>query len=162
MDHRKGRPGFYSSPFAIPKYSFITICTFKHRCILGTIISEGGHNTWKPTEWGRAAMNAMELMKNYCRTFRIDHYVVMPNHIHMLVSHYRRDEDQLGYFVNYCKQSLTQKLNSVRPSKDLFWQSSFTSQKIRNETTYSVMHQCICEHQKNWQYDMLYLANPKS
>ena len=58
-------------------YYFVTICTHNRRCIFG-----------QPDNlniFGKIAEEQIKKISTHYRSVLIDHYVVMPNHIHMIV-----------------------------------------------------------------------------
>lgn len=73
----------YSEPGAY----FITICTQNRRCILSEISVGAGlappEN--RLTEYGRIAVRQIEMLESRFPSVAVDRYVVMPNHIHLLV-----------------------------------------------------------------------------
>ena len=73
----------YSSPGAY----FITICTRDRKCILskivGTGVPDGPQNIL--TSFGKIADRQLAYMKDFYDNIEIDKYVIMPNHIHMII-----------------------------------------------------------------------------
>ena len=60
---------------------FITICTQDKKCILGTVVGGDAHIApfVRLTSYG-------EILEKYIRNEpQITHYVIMPNHIHMII-----------------------------------------------------------------------------
>jgi putative transposase len=146
-----------ADPFAISHHQFITIKTLHHHCILGQIKTEGGTATWSPTVWGHAAARGMESLKNQAYAIGIDCYVIMPNHIHMILKHHSRHrKNHISKFVAACKTHLTYHLNVSRSSIRQYWHPSYDALIIRNASTYNVLSHSIQDHKKNWKYDMLY------
>lgn len=72
----------YSSPGAY----FITICTEDKRCILGSIVGGGALDAPKVklTSAGRIVQKYI-LSSNNVAGITVDKYVIMPNHIHMIL-----------------------------------------------------------------------------
>ena len=62
-------------------YYFITICTRNKHCIFGDVINE--HVVLN--EYGEIAENEIEEIATHYNNVEIVNYVVMPNHIHMVV-----------------------------------------------------------------------------
>ncbi len=77
-------PNFdYSTPGAY----FVTICTKDKKCVLGHIV---GASIARPprvqlSDWGRMAEQVIHDIPNHYPAISVDHYVVMPNHIHLLL-----------------------------------------------------------------------------
>lgn len=73
----------YSEPGAY----FVTVCTQDRRCILSRIVGEGlAPPAVKLTAYGRIADKQIRLIETRYPSIRVDHYVIMPNHIHLLCS----------------------------------------------------------------------------
>ena len=65
---------------------FITICTNDRKCILSNIVGQG----LAPagiilSQYGRVAKEQLLDLENRYKTIKIDKYVIMPNHIHIIV-----------------------------------------------------------------------------
>ena len=77
----------YSQPGAY----FITVCVNDHRCILGTIVGTDDYigPQMRLTEIG-------VVVEKYTKTIPgVGHYVIMPNHVHMIL-HISAKEPQEG------------------------------------------------------------------
>lgn len=72
---------------------FITICTNHKRCILSEIVGEGSLSNKrasvspvvKLTRYGKIADEQLHLLESRFSTVSIDTYVIMPNHIHLIL-----------------------------------------------------------------------------
>ena len=62
-------------------YYFVTFCVKGHACLLGQI----SHGVWTPSDTGRT-VEALLRTSGRVGTFRVEAYVVMPNHVHLLLS----------------------------------------------------------------------------
>ena len=65
---------------------FITICAQDKRCVFGKIVGQG----LAPAEtvlskYGRIAERQLMLLNDRYPTITIDKYIIMPNHIHMIL-----------------------------------------------------------------------------
>ena len=74
----------YSSPGAY----FVTICTHERRCILSEISVGALHEAPAVhlTDEGRCVQQVIEELPLRYPTLHVDQYVIMPNHIHLLLS----------------------------------------------------------------------------
>ncbi|MCI1823858.1 MAG: hypothetical protein LKI76_08020 [Megasphaera sp.] len=146
-----------TEPFAIAHHQFITIKTLHHHCLFGQIKTEKNAATWIPTVLGQAAARGMESLKNQSHGIGIDCYVIMPNHIHMILKHHSRHrKNHISQFVAACKTHITYHLNVSRNSIRHYWHPSYDTLIIRSAFTYNVLSLSIQDHKKNWKYDMLY------
>ena len=88
MDHPQRKStrlkGFdYNSP----GYYFITLCTKRKEKLLCDIVGTGVLDGPKTqfTHYGKIALSHLEEMKDFYEDIKIDKYVVMPNHIHLIL-----------------------------------------------------------------------------
>lgn len=66
---------------------FVTICTKNRRCILSKIVGAGVLDSPKVvlTKYGNVAEKQIQVMNALYENLSVDKYVIMPNHIHLLV-----------------------------------------------------------------------------
>lgn len=79
-------------------YYFITVCTEDKQKILCDIVGIGvldGPKT-RLTEYGKIANRQLEIMRDFYDDIKIDKYVVMPNHIHLLIKIIKSDNGPSG------------------------------------------------------------------
>ena len=125
----------YSTPGAY----FITICTHNKRCLLGTIVGQGlAPAETNLSQYGKIAKDQLLDLENRYKTIKIDKYVIMPNHIHMIIDNTAGASPCPTISDVICSfKSLTtmacKKLDN-RPQK--IFQASFHDHIIRNEKDY--------------------------
>ena len=163
MDLPKRKPtrlkGYdYSTPGAY----FITICVKDRKQLLSKIIVGQG---LAPAEnqltiYGNIAKEQLELLENRYNGIKIDKYVIMPNHIHILISYEMPAgaspcptiSDIICTFksitTRFCKK---EGLNE----KHLF-QSSFHDHIIRGEKDYQKIWEYIDTNVIKWEKDCFY------
>ena len=86
MEHRKNTrlPGYdYNSPGAY----FLTICTQDRKCILSRIVGTGVLDGpyVELTPYGIVAEKYLRQLNDFYEDLRVEDYVIMPNHIHLLL-----------------------------------------------------------------------------
>ena len=65
---------------------FITICTQNRRCLLSRIVGRGlAPAEIRYTAYGRIAQEQLLLLEQRYPSLKIDQYVIMPNHIHVIL-----------------------------------------------------------------------------
>ena len=137
----------YSSPGAY----FVTICTHDRRCLLSRI-TVGARNfapavSLNLTEIGHIVREFIEILPSRYPDLAMEHYVIMPNHIHLLL---RIDAERalreaplraggsrslLAKAVGYLKMNSSKRVHQMYPKLEL-WQRSFHEHVIRNENDY--------------------------
>lgn len=120
---------------------FITICTKDRQNILweGTEEYSGASNiAMLLSPIGLAAQEAIENIQKYYKAVSVDKYVIMPNHIHMILL-ITCEEETSGriVFAPTVSQIVKQMKTFVTKKAGLaLWQKSFHDHIIRNEQDY--------------------------
>ena len=75
---------------------FITICTKERRCILSRIVGTGVPDCPRValTKYGEIAEKYIKQLNDFYDDLSIESYVIMPNHIHLLLF-VKKSEEQL-------------------------------------------------------------------
>lgn len=132
---------------------FITICTLDRKCILSRIV--GGDALIAPqtnlTHCGEIARKYIESMPG------IDKYVIMPNHIHLLIA---IDGPMKASAPTISVPNLIRSFK-VLVSKEIgqsIWQRSYHDHIIRDEEDYLNHLQYIENNPAKWSKDKYYIA----
>ena len=92
----------------------------------------------------------------------VDRYVIMPNHIHILLCIVKADgrgnpSPTADTIIGWLKYQMTKEINVMRGSKgDRIFQRSFFDHIIRNREDYEEHLRYIQENPLRWHYDELY------
>jgi len=149
-------------------YYFITICTKNKKEILGKIV---GANCVRPktpddpvrpknnyptiilTKIGKIVENEMNKISKIYNNILIDEYIIMPNHIHVIIE----IENGRTQFAPTISQIIKQYKGSItKQIKNNIWQKSFYEHIIRNEKEYLNIKQYIINNPYNWKKDKYY------
>ena len=139
---------------------FITICTSKRAKTLSKIVGEGSPLPLL-TEQGKIVKCLIENIPSKYSSFSVDYYVIMPNHIHLLITVYdegRGDPSPtVSSFVGWLKYQATKQINALtgEEGKKQF-QRSFHDHIIRNKDDYEEVSKYIYNNPINWETDELY------
>ena len=154
---------------------FITICTKDRRCLLSRIVGNvTSQNTQgipnitpyvELTEYGKIAKKHLENMNAFYDNISVESYVIMPNHIHILL------------FIKGSGQSRTPVPTSDTGANSVFsrfvstfkrfcnkeygeniWQSRANDHIIRNQKDYEEHLHYIDENPVRWFFDDLYVS----
>ena len=155
----------YSAPGAY----FITICTYNRRKILSEIVGDVHERpAIQLTQYG---ILANEIIKKIPERFnvKIDKYVIMPNHIHLLISlpaNSIRDErasplqskqhSVIANIVGYLKMNVTKKIHEINKN-EIVWQRLSNDHIIRGENDYQKIWEYIDTNVIRWDKDCFYL-----
>ena len=144
---------------------FITICT-KNReellseIIVGTGVLDCPQNILK--DYGKIANNHLENMSNFYDKIKIDKFVIMPNHIHILIQIFETDKlngqsgtpvptnSLIAQFVSTYKRFCNKEYGKN------IWQRSYHDHIIRGEKDYQKIWQYIDTNPLKWEKDCFY------
>ena len=131
-----------------PGAYFITICTKDRAHILSRVVGDDAHIV--PTPIGRVAEKYMQSIPG------IEKYVIMPNHIHMII---RIDGGPM--WASAPTQSIPSRIRSFKTlvTKELgasVFQRAYYDHVIRGEQDYRDIWQYIDNNPAKWQEDELY------
>ena len=139
---------------------FVTICTDKRKQILSSIIDD----TVVLTTYGEIVRNELLNLEKRYSFLKIDKYVIMPNHIHVLLQ-FQHDENNdsaaashrptLSDLICELKSKTVIKINKQYTYGKVF-QTSFYEHVINNNEDWSNIWDYIDNNPRTWQTDELY------
>ena len=145
---------------------FVTICTDQRRPIFWTSSNPHvGANCVRPSALplssiGRLVDAEIQRMNTIYPSVFVDKYVIMPNHIHMIVVIDRGGPGRtqfaptLSRILKQFKGSVTKQVGAP------IWQKSFYDHVIRNEAEYLDTWAYIDENPAKWTEDDLFCPTP--
>ncbi len=153
----------YNTPGAY----FITICTHNRNCILSHIVG-AIHESPAPqlTEYGKIVDNVIHHIPDHYHAY-VDHYVIMPNHIHLIIvitdtedarairESPLRGRSVISKMIGYIKMNASKEIHH-RLGNTLVWQRGFYDHIIRDRNDYEQITKYIYENPMRWYYDELY------
>ena len=133
IDRKKIRLTNYD--YSTPGVYFITICTRERKPILGNITTATtGHPYVELSEIGNVVNKAVQNISEIYPEVKTDKYVIMPEHIHLLI---RINEERrpmvaatVSRIVNQFKGAVTKQLGIS------IWQRSYIDRVVRNRKEY--------------------------
>lgn len=137
---------------------FITVCTKSRKCILGEFAET---TTARPTEmslskYGQIVDKAIKYIPIKYPAVSVDSYIVMPNHIHLLLR-ISADENGRPMVAPTISTVIQQTKSYVTKQIGLsIWQRSFHDHIIRDQKDYDKISRYICENLLRWQDDCYY------
>ena len=143
--------------YSTPGIYFITVCTHNKECLLSKIVGEGlcalPQNILTPL--GEKVEKSIQYINENYTGVVIEKYVVMPNHIHLIVK-----LDDSGGRGNPPLQNVVGQLKSytTKNSENAIWQRSYHDHIIRGENDYKKIWEYIDTNVLRWQNDCFYTA----
>ena len=121
-------------------YYYLTLCTKNRKCLLSEI---------RLNEYDEARVALTQIgsvVESYIRSIPgIDKYVIMPNHIHMIV--YKTNGKPIATDIRSFKGLVTKKIG------ESIWQDYYYDHVIRNEADYLEKWRYIDENPAKWATD---------
>ena len=156
MDMHRDRksPRMKGYDYATPTAYFITICTHKKQCIFG-----------KPdilNQYGQIAHYTVLELPSLFPCISVDHFVVMPNHVHMLLTINAGQAELLDHTPNLSTivgtyKSRVSRLIHQSDSKINVWQRSYHDHVPRNEKSWQAIWKYIDENPYHWENDVMFM-----
>ncbi len=157
---------------------FITICTQNRECILANITVGDGFpvpNDYANendccciiTKYGKIAEKFINLITDKYNTVFVDKYVIMPNHIHILLviqdggiyqSGTGNPSPTIGNVIGWLKYQVTKQINELYGyAGQKIFQRSYHDHIIRSEKEFKMIGKYIDENPLRWESDCFYL-----
>ena len=149
----------YNTPTAY----FITICTHNRKMILSEIVGAINESPeLKLTNYGEIVDNVIKNVPEHINA-SIEKFVVMPNHVHMIVlvgerairESPLRARTVLSKLIGYVKMCATKAIHKENDGM-VVWQRGYHDRIIRNREEYEKIYKYICDNPTNWQIDCFY------
>ena len=153
--------------YAQPGAYFVTLVTHARECLFGQVIDSemrlNGLGDVVAREWRRTG--------GIRREVELDVFVVMPNHVHVIVfvgAHGRAPEHDapdygapphrpprsLGSLVAGFKSAVTKRINGMRGTPGLpLWQRNYYEHVIRDEEELNRVREYVAGNPTNWEED---------
>ncbi len=147
---------------------FITICSFNRKSIFSDIVGaihESPEVKLKP--YGKIVDNVIKQLEDRFQII-LDNYVIMPNHIHLIISIESQNtlraihesplqnRSLISKIVGYLKMNVSKEIHKIKPDENV-WQRSFHDHIIRDERDFKKYRDYIIKNPYTWQSDKLYI-----
>ena len=144
--------------YRTPGAYFITICTKDRKCLLWDTV---GESIARPrlSKYGLVVQKAICDIPKHYPAISIDHYVVMPNHVHLLLQ-INNDADGRP-MVAPTISTVVQQFKGI-VSKQIghsIWQKGFYDHVVRGEADYLEIWNYIEGNPGKWPEDKLHIRN---
>ncbi len=150
MEQRKN-PRLSHYDYANDNYYFVTVCTYEKKCIFGAPNSLN----WR----GKIVHKHIENLQNHYNDVCIDKYVVMPNHIHLIIklgcNPINKNSVNLNIVVGQLKSGISRQIRKISPN-EIIWQRSYHDHIIRNQQSYEKIWLYIEANPQLWMDDCFY------
>ena len=140
---------------------FLTICTQNRKNILSEIVGEG-FSLPRLSKYGVIVDKWIKCIPEKYSNVFVDCYVIMPNHIHILLSIVNdggreNPSPTADMVIGWLKYQSTKEINELRGGTyDKIFQRSFFDHIVRNRDDYNEIYKYIYENPIFWYSDKLY------
>lgn len=131
---------------------FITIVTLDRAYFFGTIADD----VFFPTPAGDAVSRVWQDLTSRFPTIEVDHFVVMPNHVHGLLWITDAPAPQqvsLGTIVGAFKSLAAREVNLMLKRTGSLWQRNYYERVVRSEAELNAIRRYIDENPLRWALD---------
>ena len=146
-----------SFDYATEKYYFVTICTMDKHNLFGDLINQNDTVKMHYSLMGEIALKHLKEIENHFDEIKIDKYVIMPNHIHIIIvigcngnSERSRPFPTLSTVIGLYKSGVSREVGCK------IWQKSFHDHIIRNKNDYLKIWEYIENNPLKWDLDCYY------
>ena len=144
---------------------FLTFCTINRKCILSRIVGGGVLDAPYPnlTNMGRIVEKRIQSMNQVYQDIQTIKYVIMPNHVHLLVSVQPESEGHgpsgtpaptnalIPPYISTLKRMCNKEIG------ENIWQRSYHDHVIRGEKDFQMIWQYIDTNPARWEQDCFYM-----
>ena len=142
---------------------FLTLCSLEKACLFSEIVGDGVLDVpqIELSTYGQMIQETLREMSRLNQNLRIDKYVIMPNHVHLLITLLPADGTSgrppptnavIPSFVGTLKRFVNRK-----SGRQLF-QRSYYDHIVRDEKDYLARWKYIDDNPIKWQEDCLYVC----
>lgn len=149
--------------YSTPGSYFITICTQSREKLLSEVVGDGLPIPPMLTHPGVLVDESIRQIKERYASITVDNYIIMPNHIHLLLSVESSDDADnskvaVDSVIGWLKYDITKKINEFfrTPGQKRF-QRSFHDHIIRDINDYERINEYIEYNYLKWSKDCFYV-----
>lgn len=156
--YRPNSMRLWNANYRFPNAYFVTMCTHQRQCTLSKILGD----KVELSDLGQLANETLLSLPNWYTNVKLDHFVIMPNHIHAIIQ-LTDVGSPLGRVVGAFKSATSRLAHcSLLPSNKPLWQRGFWDHIVRSERELFVYRQYIADNPVQWHLDGLNFLNPEA
>ena len=146
--YNRKSPRIKEFDYSQENYYFITVCAYNRKCLFGSV-----------SELNRIreiVKHHIENLDKHYDNVKIDKYVVMPNHIHMILILSGNGTNDVQQIIGQLKSGVTREIRNLYPNIKV-WQRSFHDHIIRSQQDYERIWLYIEGNPQCWAKDCFYV-----
>lgn len=145
---KRARLPYYD--YSASSYYFITICTASHRNLFGSILLTPENGKMLLNQHGIVLDRHIRSLNNRYSRVSVANYVIMPNHLHLLLLLDNGNDVSLSQIIGLFKSGVSRELGFPA------WQRSFHDHIVRSEKDYKKIWEYIDRNPASWAMDRYY------
>lgn len=172
FNHHRRSIRLINTDYSLSGFYFVTICTTNRECLFGEITK----GEMKLNEYGKIIQEEWLKTSEIRKNIIIDEFVIMPNHIHMIIliteqsisrrgvlhtpnttNHtiisehpFQSPSQTIGAIIRGFKGSTTKRINQLREIIGTVWQRNYYEHIIRNNTSLEDIRLYIKNNPMKW------------
>lgn len=163
--HNRKRMRLIGYDYSTPGMYFITVCVKNRKRLLGRVVGCGDFDAPEMvlSEYGNILDRNLDLMNKKYHHIKIDKYVIMPNHFHLIlnVTDYKSARDGLSASAKPYNNEVSKFISLLKRLCNReygwnIWQTSYYDHIIRDEKDYVQIWEYIDSNASKWEYDCYY------
>ncbi|HHX07966.1 MAG TPA: hypothetical protein GX730_00830 [Chloroflexi bacterium] len=156
MFNRKS-PRIIGFDYSSARIYFVTINSHERQHLFGKIHNNGDCNQLVLSKIGIIATEKINELSSHHAGVEVLDYVVMPNHIHLLISLQNQEKDStLSTIIGSYKSGVSRVARQIFPELEL-WQKSFSDHVIRDENDLLTHSEYIKANVERWRGDKYFI-----
>ena len=141
-------PRIQNYDYCSENYYFITICTHNRGCIFGS--------PDRLNAFGKIAEDHIKNIDIHYQNVHIDKYVIMPNHVHLIIVLDKDNQADLQQIIGQYKSGVAREIRKDHPNMSV-WQRSFHDHVIRSQNSYEKIWLYIEGNPQSWDKDCFFI-----
>lgn len=163
--HNRKRMRLIGYDYSTPGMYFITVCVKNKKWLLGRVVGCGDFDAPEMvlSEYGKILDRKLNLMNEKYHHIKIDKYVIMPNHFHLIlnVTDYKSSKDGLSTSAKPYNNEVSKFISLLKRMCNReygfnIWQTSYYDHIIRDEKDYIEIWEYIDSNASKWESDCYY------
>ncbi len=163
--HNRKRMRLIGYDYSTPGMYFITVCVKNKKWLLGRVVGCGDFDAPEMvlSEYGKILDRKLNLMNEKYHHIKIDKYVIMPNHFHLIlnVTDYKSSRDGLSASAKPYNNEVSKFISLLKRMCNReygfnIWQTSYYDHIIRDEKDYIEIWEYIDSNASKWESDCYY------
>jgi REP element-mobilizing transposase RayT len=156
MVNRKS-PRRFGFDYSSARIYFVTINCHEGHNLFGKILNDGSSNQLILSGIGIIATEKIDELSSHHSGVEVLDYVVMPNHVHLLISLQNQGKSSsLSTIVGSYKSGVSRVARQTFPDLEL-WQKSFSDHVIRDDKDLLIHSEYIKANVERWRKDKYFI-----